>query len=93
MLALRLINSYMTAGELPDCSSSETKDALSNIFKKANADLSRYIDIKTLTTAKDNITCNAILAKSAGGTLDIDYRIYFEEKAVRVLITRAEDKP
>ena len=93
VLALKYITAYTTSGDLPACDSQGAKDGLSNIFKQAKIDFSRYISIKTLTSTKEEITCNAVLAKSAGGTADIDYRLFFEEKVARVVVTRAEDKP
>ena|SRR5665647_1073699 len=93
LIAFKWIGNYTSAGELPGCASDDVKGGLSNIFKEAKLEFSRYIDIKTLTTTKEEITCNATLAKSAGGTADFDYRIFFQDKVARVVITRAEDKP
>jgi hypothetical protein len=83
----------ITWGDLPGCDSDGVKSGLSDIFKQANLEFSRYIQIKTMTTTKEEITCNATLAKSAGGTGDFDYRVFFDDKTPKVVITRAEDKP
>ncbi len=82
-----------TSGDLPDCDSKLAKDALSDIFKRGKLEFSRYIEIKILNKTDDEIKCFASLAKSAGGSAEFDYRIYFENKAPMVQVTRGVDKP
>jgi hypothetical protein len=79
-------------GDLPGCDSDGAKSGLSDIFKNAKLEFSRYIEIKMLTTTKEEVTCNATLEKTAGGSAEFDYRIFFEGKDPKVQITRAEDK-
>jgi hypothetical protein len=93
IFVLILIARTMTASDLPDCDSKLAKDALSDIFKRGKLEFSRYIEIKTLNKTENEITCFASLAKSAGGSAEFDYRIYLENKAPMVQVTRGVDKP
>lgn len=93
VFGLIIVARFMTAGDLPECDSSTAKDTLSNIFKSSNLEFSRYIEIKTLKSTKDEVTCFASLAKTSGGSAEFDYRIYFENKAPKLQITRGVDKP
>jgi hypothetical protein len=92
VFALIGVAKIVTWGDLPGCDSDGAKSGLSDIFKTAKLEFSRYIEIKTLTTTKEEITCNATLEKTAGGNAEFDYRIFFDGKDPKVQVTRAEDK-
>jgi hypothetical protein len=93
VIAIIVAARVITYGDLPGCDSRNAKDALSDIFKRGKLDFSRYIEVKTLKKTDTEITCFASLAKSAGGSAEFDYRIYSEDKVIKVQITRGEDKP
>lgn len=84
-----LISRLITWNDLPGCDSTRAKDTLSSIFKERNVNASRYDEIKTLTTGKDEITCNATLTLRDDSKLMIDYKLYRGDSGVRLLITRS----
>jgi hypothetical protein len=87
--ALILIGRLVTRNDLPGCDSTRAKDTLSDIFKKNNVTASRYDDIKTLTTAENEITCNATLTLRDNSKLVIDYKLFKEGSDMRLLVTRS----
>ena len=89
LLALIAIAKFATRAEIPGCDSTAAKDALSDILKKTNVDATRYDEIKTLTTLKDMVTCNAMLTLRNDSNLVIDYRIYQEGGSMKLMITRS----
>jgi hypothetical protein len=66
---------------LPDCDSKDAKDRLSNAFKEHNYAPLRYDSIKTVSTSKDEVVCNAVLPLPDGANLIADYTYYWEGKS------------
>ncbi len=82
-----------TGEGLPACDSSEVKNGLSEIFKSVKVEVLSYAEIKTLTTAKEANTCSAVVEDSSGAKTGFEYRVYFEGKEAKVIVTSTEDKP
>jgi hypothetical protein len=80
---------FVTRNDLPGCDSTRAKDTLSNIFKQNNIHASRYDEIKTLTTAESEITCNATLTLRDNSKFVIDYKLFKDGSDMRLLITRS----
>jgi hypothetical protein len=89
VFGLILLGKIVTWNDLPGCDSTRAKDVLSDIFKKNNINASRYDEIKTLSKADDEITCNAKLTLRDNSTLEIDYKLFREGGETRLLITRS----
>jgi tetratricopeptide (TPR) repeat protein len=92
-LLFKFVSYFNPFGLLPSCDSSGAKNGLSDIFKSAKLEFSRYIEIKTLTTSKEENTCWAALEESAGGTAEFEYRVFFVDKEPKVQVTSEEHKP
>ena len=83
----------LTAGDLPGCDSSGAKSGLSDIFQSKNVEATKYNEIKSKSESKAENLCYASLTLKDGSVLEIDYKLYFEDKSPKVLITAARDAP
>jgi hypothetical protein len=72
---------------LPNCNSKRAHDTLRNIFKEKNLPDPTLTDTKEITHTTDEKTCEAafVIPDEKGV---VDYRIYWKEKDVQVMITR-----
>jgi hypothetical protein len=93
IVGLIMIANYITKDDLPGCDSNDAKSSLSDIFKSKNIQATRYNEIKTVSTSKEEILCTASLTLQDASLLEIDYRFYFEDKTKKIQITAARDKP
>lgn len=91
VFGLITIAKIITWNDLPGCDSKVARDSLSDLFKQHKIEATRYNEIKTITTSKDEVTCSASLALKAGTTLSIDYRLFYEDGKRRIRITRADE--
>jgi hypothetical protein len=91
--ALIAAANYITRNDLPKCDSRNAKDSLSDIFQAKNIDAKRYNEIKTVSTTKEEVLCNATLTLQDDSVLEIDYRFFFEGGTKKVQITAAREKP
>jgi hypothetical protein len=93
VFAVIVVGKYITRNDLPACDSTDAKDSLSDIFKAKNVDAKRYNEIKTVSTTKEEVLCNASLTLQDDSVLEIDYRFFFEGDTKKVQITAAREKP
>jgi hypothetical protein len=63
---------------LPECDSDRAKKTLSDILKQLKLEPARYEPIKTVSSTKNDVVCNAALPLPDGGTVAIDYRFYWQ---------------
>ncbi len=63
---------------LPACDSARAKTTLADIFKELKFAPQRFEPIKTLSTSKDEVVCNAALPLADGATLNVDYRFFWQ---------------
>jgi hypothetical protein len=84
LMLLAVIGTISDMGTLPECDSQRSRDAMSNVFKDANISLTKYNEIKTVASGKDEVTCQASLAIKGGGTLKADYTFYWEDSKMKV---------
>jgi hypothetical protein len=63
---------------LPECDSDRAKKTLSDILKQFKLEPARYEPIKTVSSTKNDVVCNAALPLPDGGTVAIDYRFYWQ---------------
>ncbi len=63
---------------LPECDSGRAKDTLADILKQLNTKPLRYEPIKTISSSKDQVVCNAVLPLADGANLNIDYSFFWQ---------------
>jgi hypothetical protein len=63
---------------LPECDSESAKHTLADVLKQYRFEPARYEPIKTVSSSKDEIVCNAVLPLSDGRTVAIDYTFYWQ---------------
>ncbi len=63
---------------LPECDSGRAKDTLADILKQLKYQPLRYEPIKTVSSSKDQVVCNAVLPLADGANLNIDYSFFWQ---------------
>ena len=63
---------------LPACDSLRAKSTLANVLEGLKVGPVSDDEIKTLSTDKTKVVCNALLPLSEGGTLNIDYNFFWQ---------------
>lgn len=63
---------------LPACDSGRAKDTLADILKQLKYQPLRYEPIKTISSSKDQVVCNALLPLADGASLNIDYSFFWQ---------------
>ncbi len=63
---------------LPECDSGRAKHTLADILKELKLEPVRYEPIKTVSSTKEQVVCNAILPLPDGGNVAVDYTFYWE---------------
>ena len=63
---------------LPECDSDRAKRTLSDLLKQMKLEPTRYEPIKTVSSDKDQVACNAVLPLPDGASVAIDYTFYWD---------------
>ena len=63
---------------LPECDSARAKKTLTDVLKQLQLEPVRYEPIKTVSSSKDEIVCNATLPLPDGAAVTVDYKFYWE---------------
>jgi len=63
---------------LPQCDSERAKHTLSDVLKQLKLEPVRYEPIKTVSSSKDEVVCNAVLPLPDGGSVVADYMFYWQ---------------
>ena len=63
---------------LPECDSERAKDTLADILKQLKYQPLRYEPIKTISSSKHEVVCNAVLPLADGANLNIDYSFFWQ---------------
>jgi hypothetical protein len=63
---------------LPSCDSERAKQSLSDVLKQLKLEPVRYEPIKTISSSKDQVVCNAVLPLPDGADLVADFTFYWE---------------
>lgn len=74
--ALKLVSAFTGQG-LPACDSRRAKDTLSDVFKDKGLSPTSYNEIKTLSSTKDLVECEATLP-TADAMLDVKYKFFMQ---------------
>ncbi len=63
---------------LPECDSGRAKDSLADILKQLKYQPLRYEPIKTISSSKNEVVCNAVLPLADGANLYVDYSFFWQ---------------
>ena len=63
---------------LPECDSARAKDTLADILKQLKYQPLRYEPIKTLSSSKQEVVCNALLPLADGANLNVNYSFFWQ---------------
>jgi len=63
---------------LPACDSDTAKQTLTQVLKELKLEPTRYAPIKTISSSKDKVVCNAIMPLPDGGNVVADYSFYWQ---------------
>jgi hypothetical protein len=63
---------------LPECDSETAKHTLADVLKQYRLAPTSYAPIKTMSSSKEEVVCNAVLPLPDGGTVTIDYTFYWQ---------------
>jgi len=64
---------------LPECDSASARRTLSDVFDQLKLTPLKFEPIKTVSSTKDEVMCNATLPLPDGGTIVADYRFYWRD--------------
>jgi len=63
---------------LPDCDSTRAKSTLTNVLNEMKVGAIADAAIKTISVDNKQVVCNLILPTSNGGSVDVDYRFFWQ---------------
>jgi hypothetical protein len=63
---------------LPECDSDRAKHTLGDVLKQLKLEPTKYEPIKTVSSGKDQVVCNAELPLPDGGAVTVDYTFYWD---------------
>jgi len=75
VLIYRSLHDYFV---LPECDSARAKNTLVEVLKQLNLEPLHYEPLKTVSSRKDEVVCNAVLPLSDGGSVNVDYRFFWQ---------------
>jgi hypothetical protein len=63
---------------LPECDSENAKHTLADVLKQYRLAPTSFEPIKTVSSSKEEVVCNAVLPLPDGGNVAIDYTFYWQ---------------
>jgi hypothetical protein len=84
VLAVLLYRGLRPHFVLPECDSSTAKQTLAQILKELKLEPVRYAPIKTISSSKDRVVCNAVMPLPGGGSVVADYFFYWQGNAANM---------
>src|SRR5580704_9467705 len=69
---------------LPECDSEEARKSLAPVLEQLNFKPTQYAPIKTISSSKDQVVCNAVLPLPDGGNVVADFTFYWQGDAVQM---------
>jgi hypothetical protein len=63
---------------LPECDSPTAKQTLAQVLKELKLEPLRYAPIKTISSTKDKVVCNAVMPLPDGATVVADYTFVWQ---------------
>jgi hypothetical protein len=82
--AYLLFNGLRDYLELPQCDSDHAKEWLGQALDPFKFGQTRYESIKTISSSKQEVVCNAVLALPNGSNIAIDYSFYWSGSKVNM---------
>jgi hypothetical protein len=76
--AVLIFNGMRDRFELPKCDSASAKQTLTDVLKQLKFEPLRYEPIKTVSSSKDEVVCNAVLPLPDGAAVVLDYSFYWQ---------------
>jgi hypothetical protein len=69
---------------LPDCDSARAQKTLADVLKQLKVEPLRYEPLKTVSTSKNEVVCNAVLPLADGGSVNVDYSFFWQGSAAEM---------
>jgi hypothetical protein len=63
---------------LPECDSNTAKQTLQQVLKELKLEPVQYAPIKTVSSSKTEVVCNAVMPLPGGGNVVADYSFYWQ---------------
>jgi hypothetical protein len=63
---------------LPQCDSNSAQHTLADVLRQYKLEPTSFAPIKTLSSDKEEVVCNAVLPLPDGGSVAVDYRFYWQ---------------
>jgi hypothetical protein len=63
---------------LPACDSARAQQTLAEVLKELKLEPVKYAPIKTISSSKDKVVCNAVMPLPDGATVVADYTFYWD---------------
>jgi hypothetical protein len=82
--AFLLFNGLRDYLELPKCDSGHAKEWLGQALAPFKFNATGYQSIKTISSGKQDVVCNAVLALPSGADITIDYSFYWSGSKVNM---------
>jgi len=76
--AVLIFNGMRDRFDLPKCDSDRAKQTLTEVLKQLKFEPLRYEPIKTVSSSKDEVVCNAVLPLPDGATVVLDYSFVWQ---------------
>jgi hypothetical protein len=64
---------------LPECDSDNAKHTLGDVLKQLNFEPVKYEPIKTVSSSKNEVVCNAVLPLADGANVVVDYTFFWQD--------------
>ena len=78
---------------LPECDSERAKHSLADVLKQLQLEPTQYEPIKTVSTSKDQVVCNAVLPLPGGGSVVADYTFYWQGSSADMKYAISRKRP
>jgi hypothetical protein len=75
VLVYRGLHDYFV---LPECDSPRARNTLTDVLKQLNVEPLRYEPLKTVSSSKNEVVCNAVLPLADGTSVNVDYRFFWQ---------------
>jgi hypothetical protein len=78
---------------LPECDSGRARHSLADILKQLQLEPTQYEPIKTVSSSKDQVVCNAVLPLAGGGSVVADYTFYWQGSSADMKYSISRKRP
>jgi hypothetical protein len=78
---------------LPECDSERAKHSLADVLKQLQLEPTQYEPIKTISSSKDQVVCNAVLPLPGDGSVVADYTFYWQGSSANMKYSISRKRP